>query len=118
MNDLPLRGAGETPDPLQPDECARKLTALAAPERLKILRFLRDGERNVGQIAAMLGVEPVNASHHLSVLKHAGMIRGDKRGRFIYYSLVPGVLETDEARAHLNLGCCTLTAKFEDEPAE
>jgi DNA-binding transcriptional ArsR family regulator len=108
MKDLPLRGAGESADPLQPKACAEKLAALAAPERLKILRFLRDGPHNVGEIAAMLQTEPVNVSHHLNVLKAAGLITNDKRGRFVYYSLVPGVLETDEALAHLNLGCCRL----------
>src|SRR5262245_20153146 len=103
MSELPLRGADEPADPLQPNQCAEKLAALAAPERLKILRFLRDGPHNVGEIARMLDTEPVNVSHHLTVLKTAGLIRGEKRGRFIFYSLLPGVLETDEAMAHLNL---------------
>jgi len=93
MKDLPVRGGGEPNDPLQPKLCAEKLAALAAPERLKILRFLRDGPHNVGEIARMLQAEPVNVSHHLTVLKTAGLIRGEKRGRFIYYSLTPGVLE-------------------------
>jgi DNA-binding transcriptional ArsR family regulator len=115
MNELPKHDAAAGGDPLQPDECAKKLKALAAPQRLKILRFLRDGPHNVGEIAVMLGVDPVDASHHLTVLKVAGLIRGDKRGRFVDYSLVPGVLETEEAKAHLNLGCCTLTARFEDQ---
>lgn len=120
MNELPIRGAGasEPNDPLQPKECAEKLAALAAPERLKILRFLRDGPHNVGEIARMLDTEPVNVSHHLTVLKMAGLIRGEKRGRFIYYSLVPGILESDEAMAQLNLGCCQLTLPLaeKDEP--
>ena len=53
-------------DPLQPQRCARLLGALAAPERLRIVRFLRDGERNVGEIAAMLGTAPVNVSNRMS----------------------------------------------------
>src|SRR5262245_50485120 len=116
MNELPLRGGagGEPDDPLQPKECAEKLAALAAPERLKILRFLRDGPHNVGEIARMLDTEPVNVSHHLTVLKMAGLIRGEKRGRFIYYSVTPGVLETDEAVGQLNLGCCQLTLPLAD----
>jgi DNA-binding transcriptional ArsR family regulator len=102
-------------DPLQPKRCAELLSALAAPERLKIVRFLADGPQNVTAIAKMLKLKPanvVNVSHHLAVLKHAGLVRGDKKGRFVWYSLRPGVLEAAvEAgvpREALNLGCCKL----------
>ena len=97
-------------DPLQPPRCAELLAALASPERLKIIRFLRDGPRNVGDIAAMLETPMVNTSHHLSVLKAAGLIQSEKRGRFVFYSATPGVLELDDAASldHVNLGCCRL----------
>ena len=99
-------------DPLQPQRCAELLSALAAPERLKIVRFLADGPHTVTEIADMLAVPAVNVSHHLTVLKHAQLIRGTKKGRFVWYGLKPGVLEeaveagvpTDA----LNLGCCRL----------
>lgn len=98
-------------DPIQPTKCAQQLSALAAPERLKIVRFLRDGPRNVTEIADMLKTAAVNVAHHLSVLKHAAIVRGRKQGRFVYYSLVPGFLTTDEGSAEkefLDLGCCRL----------
>ncbi|MBA4187521.1 MAG: ArsR family transcriptional regulator [Planctomycetaceae bacterium] len=101
-------------DPLEPRKCAVLLGALAAPERLKIVRFLAEGPHNVTEIADMLGLKDkaVNVSHHLTVLKHAGLIRGLKRGRFVHYSLRPGMLEEAEAagipREALNLGCCKL----------
>jgi DNA-binding transcriptional ArsR family regulator len=79
-------------DPLQPERCAKLLAALAAPERLKIVRFLTGGTHTVSEIVAMLQIPAVNVSHHLTVLKHAGLIRGIKRGRFMDYSLRPGVL--------------------------
>lgn len=99
-------------DPLQPQKCARLLSALAAPERLKIVRFLAEGPRNVTEIATAVGITPLNLSHHLMVLKSAALIRGKKQGRFVIYSLRPGVLE-DAAKAGiprdiLNLGCCKL----------
>ncbi len=59
-------------DPLRPEQCAELLTALAAPERLRVVRFLADGPHTVGEIAGMLRVPAVNVSHHLSVLKQAG----------------------------------------------
>jgi DNA-binding transcriptional ArsR family regulator len=99
-------------DPLQPSHCARQLSALAAPDRLKIIRFLRDGPRNVTAIAEMLNTTLVNVSHHINVLRQARILRGRKRGRFVYYSLVPGVLQTvGEGNAeveYLHLGCCRL----------
>ena len=99
-------------DPLEPQKCAQLLAALAAPERLKVIRFLAEGPRNVTEIAETLKIPPVNLSHHLNVLKHATLIRGKKQGRFVWYSLRPGVLE-DALRAGipkdaLNLGCCRL----------
>jgi DNA-binding transcriptional ArsR family regulator len=99
-------------DPLDPHRCAELLAALAAPERLKIVRFLADGPRNVTEIAEMLAVPAVNVSHHLTVLKHARLIEGHKQGRFVLYSLRPQILdEVIEAgipRDVLNLGCCRL----------
>ena len=106
------RGNGVAKDPLQPRRCAELLGALAAPERLKIVRFLADGPHNVTEIAAMLRVTAVNVSHHLNVLKQAGLIRGKKDGRFVHYSLRPGVLDAAVAAGiptdALNLGCCRL----------
>jgi DNA-binding transcriptional ArsR family regulator len=99
-------------DPLNPERCAEVLAALAAPERLKIVRLLADGEQNVTQIIEALKILPLNVSHHLTVLKHARLIKGRKEGRFVIYALVAGVL--DEAidagvsKEALNLGCCQL----------
>lgn len=99
-------------DPLDPRRCAELLSALAAPERLKIVRLLADGERNVSQIIEALAIAPLNVSHHLTVLKTAGLIRGEKRGRFVVYSLCEGVLndavEAGVPRGALNLGCCQI----------
>ena len=99
-------------DPLHPQKCAELLSALAAPERLKIVRFLSDGPHNVTEIAEMLRIQAVNVSHHLNVLKSAGLIRGKKSGRFVHYSLRPGMLEDAVAagipKDALNLGCCRL----------
>ena len=105
-------------DPLNPQRCARLLSALAAPERLRVIRYLADGPRNVTEIAATLKIAPVNLSHHLTVLKHAALIRGKKQGRFVCYSLRPGVLEdvleAGIPREALNLGCCRLELPVSD----
>src|SRR5262245_23472835 len=98
-------------DPLQPQTCAELLKALAAPERLRIIRFLRDGPRNVTEISKMLGTSLVNVSHHINVLKQAGLVRSEKQGRCVLHSLCPGVLQMDDpegALDHINLGCCRI----------
>jgi DNA-binding transcriptional ArsR family regulator len=95
-------------DPIKPGACAEKLSALAAPERIKIVRFLADGPHNVTEIAEMLRTLPVNVAHHMSVLRQADIVRSRKRGRFVYYSLTPGFHHTEEGAEFLNLGCCRL----------
>ncbi len=98
-------------EPLQPEHCARALRALADPERLRIINCLRGGPRNVTELASQLGAEVVNVSHHLGVLRHAGLVKDEKQGRFVVYSLHPDVFRPGRGAAateHLNLGCCRL----------
>jgi DNA-binding transcriptional ArsR family regulator len=98
-------------EPLEPDRCARALRALADPERLRIINCLRGGPRNVSELAAMLEAEVVNVSHHLGVLRHAGLVKDERQGRFIIYSLHPDVFHPGRgasAKEHLDLGCCRL----------
>jgi DNA-binding transcriptional ArsR family regulator len=109
-----------TQDPLQPKRCARLLAALAAPERLQIVRILRAGPQHVTALARMLKTTPVNVSHHLGVLRHAGLVRGQKRGRFVLYRLSRDLLqaEGDPAAAEfLDLGCCRLEIPRPETPS-
>src|SRR5262245_19993121 len=99
-------------DPLQPTRCARLLAALASPERLRIIRFLREGPRNVTEVAEMLGTTVVNASHHLTVLRNSKLVRSQRQRRFMLYSLPPSVFRPGEEVPgeieHINLGCCRI----------
>ncbi|MFO0863163.1 MAG: metalloregulator ArsR/SmtB family transcription factor [Gemmataceae bacterium] len=61
-------------------------------ERLQIVRLLADGPHNVTQITEALKIPPLNVSHHLTVLKTAHLIQGEKKGRFVIYSLCDHVL--------------------------
>ena len=98
-------------NPLQPQHCARKLRALADPERLRIIECLRSGPKNVGEIADMLESVIVKISHHLGVLKQADVVLDEKHGRFVVYRLNHAVYQptgTSEGTEHLDLGCCRL----------
>jgi len=104
-------------DRLQSEQCADILGALAAPERLRIIQFLRDGPRNVTEIAAMLKAPLVNVSHHMGVLRQAHLVENRKQGRFVIYSLTPGLLESGlpGQTERINLGCCRLELPPEAE---
>jgi ArsR family transcriptional regulator len=97
-------------DSLESDRCARMLRALGDPERLRIIQCLRDGPRNVGEVAALLDDTLVKVSHHLGVLRNAGLVRDTKAGRHVLYELHPDVFRpTSRAGADfLDLGCCRL----------
>ena len=64
------------------------LAAFGEPTRLAILRALATGEKTVTKRAVACGVEVVNASHHLSILKGCGLVAAERDGRFVRYSLV------------------------------
>jgi ArsR family transcriptional regulator len=91
-------------DKLKSDECARALKALADPERLKIIQCLQARPCNVSELARLLDAEIANVSHHLQVLRHAGLVQDRKEGKFVIYSLDPQVVSADT----VELGCCRL----------
>ena len=67
----------------------RFLTALGDPVRLQLLYLLGDqGRRNVGTIASHFRLSRPAISHHLKVLKDAGVIESEKSGQEVYYWLV------------------------------
>ena len=61
--------------------------AFSDNNRLKILTFLSDGQKNVSQVADKLNVEENLASHHLRVLASLGFLRNIKKGREVYYRI-------------------------------
>jgi ArsR family transcriptional regulator len=72
---------------------ARIIKALAHPTRLFIVDELAHGERCVCELTDMIGVEMPTVSRHLSQLKNAGILEGEKRGSQVFYRLrVPCVL--------------------------
>ncbi len=91
--------------------CARRLKALADPKRLKIIACLFAGTKNVGDLAAELEDEIVIVSHHLGVLRNAGLVQAHKSGRFVEYELHPDVVQAakrTEQPKFIDLGCCRL----------
>jgi DNA-binding transcriptional ArsR family regulator len=63
------------------------LTALADPMRQDLVQLLARGELNVGEIAARVTLSRPTVSHHLNLLRRAGLVRVRKQGREMYYRL-------------------------------
>ena len=66
---------------------AEVLKTLASPRRLQILHRLFDGPREVGRLAAELGVSQPNVSQHLAILRTAGLVEAERDGREARYRL-------------------------------
>ena len=86
-------------DPKQAKQCAELLQAIAEPNRIRIIECLRTGSKNVTELAKLLNVEIVNVSHHLGVLRQAGLVQDEKHGRFVVYSLHPKIFNNDNSKA-------------------
>jgi len=62
--------------------------ALSSPVRRKILAYLSATSLTAGEIAARFDISKPSLSKHLSILENAGLVRSEKKGQFIHYSLV------------------------------
>jgi ArsR family transcriptional regulator, arsenate/arsenite/antimonite-responsive transcriptional repressor len=75
---------------------SRQFAALADPVRLRLVSLLATAEG--GAVCACDLVEPVGrsqptVSHHLKVLADAGLVTSERRGRNVWYAVVPAALE-------------------------
>ncbi len=84
MADIDQAPSVEDVDPGLPAEV---FGALGDETRLKIIRLLQDDERPFEEIARILGVPRSTLSHHLRVLREAGLVEVERRGRSSFYSL-------------------------------
>ncbi|MCP4427397.1 MAG: metalloregulator ArsR/SmtB family transcription factor [Chloroflexi bacterium] len=82
-------------DRMETTVMARMFSGLADATRLKIIKLLSEQERTVEELVGLLGIAQSSTSHHLRVLKDAGLIQGDKRGRKIFYSLTHPLVERE-----------------------
>ena len=67
--------------------------ALSDPTRREILILLRTGSMAVGEILEHFSMTGASLSHHLTILKNAGLIDDEKQGKYIYYTLNTTVLD-------------------------
>ncbi len=89
-------------------DCIAALKALSEETRLRILRLLFKHELSVNEISDRLKVSQYNVSKHLRIMREAGLLKSEKRGKqrihFIEEELKSHVAANNNV---LDLGCCT-----------
>ena len=102
---------------------ARKVAALIAavaePTRLRVLWQLARGPEHVGRLAEVIDIPMVNMSHHLGVMRQAGVLDDAKDGRRVIYKLRPGVFTpgtTTDVLGVLALGNFRMVLRAKPEP--
>ncbi|MCB2176470.1 MAG: metalloregulator ArsR/SmtB family transcription factor [Actinomycetales bacterium] len=84
---------------------ALQFKALGDPGRLRLLSLIaahESGQACVCDLTEPLGLSQPTVSHHLKVLREAGLVAGERRGTWVYYRLIPGALTA--LAATLNAG--------------
>ncbi|MFI0469194.1 ArsR/SmtB family transcription factor [Saccharopolyspora sp. 5N102] len=92
------------------EQLARAFKAMADPVRLRLLSLIashENGEACVCDLTETFDLSGPTISHHLKVLREAGLIEGERRGTWIYYRARPTMLRQ-----------LALTLTPDDEPAD
>jgi ArsR family transcriptional regulator len=85
------------------DDLIKFLNAIANKKRLMIINVLKEKDRCVCELEAVLDESQPSISHHLKILENTGLVRGWKKGKFTHYDLIK-----EQETEYLNL----LTQKF------
>jgi DNA-binding transcriptional ArsR family regulator len=92
------RPESATSDAAVAAEFASLCELLSFPLRVRVLLILRRGEQNVTSLVKQLGVSQPNMSHHLGLLREAGLLATRRVGKSIVYSATPRA-DADELAA-------------------
>ena len=100
---------------------SRSLKALCDSNRIRILEILAGGEHCVSELVERLVIDQPKVSHHLAILRSAGIVRSRRDGRHINYSLRPAIHRRVEAPEGLtdvfDLGEISVCFRFTREAA-
>ena len=112
-----MSGTGQAESRVQEvSQISRSLKALCDVNRIRILEILVKGEFCVSELVEQLQIDQPKVSHHLAILRSAGIIRSRRDGRHINYSIRPTVysrMENPEGATDVfDLGELTVTFRF------
>lgn len=79
--------------------------------RLKILESLLAQEKCVSDLVEEIGKQQPHVSHHLRILREAGLIEGLREGQRVCYRIAPGIQRQlkDSKQQAIELGCCRIS---------
>ncbi|MGH7256484.1 MAG: ArsR/SmtB family transcription factor [Nitrospirales bacterium] len=94
-----------------PRQCAEMLRALGDETRLQILESLLAEEKCVTDLVREIRRTQPHVSHHLGILRAAGLVEGSRDGKRICYRVSPTVqrLFKQARRQGLEFGCCQIS---------
>jgi ArsR family transcriptional regulator len=75
------------------DDLNTLFKALNDPTRREILELLKEKDLTAGEIADQFNISKPSISHHLDLLRQAGLVVSVKEGQFVYYSLNTTVMD-------------------------
>ncbi|RKY20784.1 MAG: hypothetical protein DRQ55_06500 [Planctomycetota bacterium] len=105
-------------DLMRATKMSQNLKALCDVNRIRILEILVQGEFCVTDLVERLQIDQPKVSHHLAILRSAGVIRSRRDGRHINYSIRPAVHERQLAQPGpidvFNLGSLSVSFRFHE----
>ena len=88
---------------------AKVFKALGDDLRLRIIESLFGRELSVSEITENTGIQYSQVSHHLSVLRNAGIVSNLRAGKYVIYKINPELLHGEHRKEHsLDFNCCTI----------
>lgn len=93
------------------EDCAKVLKAMGDRSRLEILRLLFEGEKCVSEIVDILAMDQPHISHHLNILRTAGLVYSRRESSRIVNCLHPAMRDKLSGKKMVDLGCCSIEFK-------
>jgi DNA-binding transcriptional ArsR family regulator len=100
-------------DTVQAAKMSQALKSFSDVNRIRILEILSTGEHCVTELVERLQIDQPKVSHHLAILRSAGVIRSRRDGRHINYSVRPAVHQHREDQADVfDVGTLAVCFRF------
>lgn len=96
-------------------ESAELFKLLSVDKRIEIIESLKKESKSVNSLAGELGVTQSAVSQHLRVLKSSGLVKDERKGNMVFYTLNREALEKCRERLNRICTCGCLGGKKDDE---
>jgi len=111
-----MRRSVDTATPMLTErQCAGVMRALGDETRLKMMESLLKQGKCVSELASEIGKPQPHVSHHLRILREAGLVEGVRKGQRVCYRVSPSIQRQfrESRQQALDLGCCRISFPHE-----